>query len=180
MRWLRYSCLLGFLAGFVPVTTASIAEAAEIRYQAVDRADALGPGGDLWQYRYTVSGIPFEADQGFSIYFDPTQYGAIQDPPPFVSGDWDVLVLQPDTALPDPGLYDALALADDPSLAHEFVVDFVWLGLGRPGEQPFTINQFSAGGVFLGALDSGVTTPEPGTAVLVVLGLTFLGVRHRR
>src|SRR5262245_57145916 len=103
------------------------AEAATIQFTAVDLPDAI-QDQDLWQYAYRVSGYNFAANFGFSVFFGPTLYTALQDPPPPVNGDWGLLTLQPDSGLSADGLYDALALVDGASTASLFTLQFVWLG----------------------------------------------------
>ena len=115
-------------------------------------------GDDLWQARYRVSGFDFDVDHGFTIEFDRSLYSQLELPAAPLSPDWDILVLQPDLGLPDDGIYDALALVDGASLGITFVVDFVWLGAGEPGAQPFEI--YGPGFV---TLEVGITTvPDPG------------------
>jgi PEP-CTERM motif-containing protein len=116
----------------------------------------------------------------FSILFSPDLYRALENPPPPVT-DWDILTLQPDSALPVDGLYDALALVDNASLTHPFTVSFEWLGgTGTtPGAQPFAITEFEAQGNFLRPVETGQTqtpapVPEPGTFVLPSMGLVGL------
>jgi len=84
--------------------------ATTILFTATDLPDALGPGGDLWQYSYMVSGFTFPANFSFSVFFAPNLYSDLEDPPPAVNADWDIITVQPDTILSDDGFYDALAL----------------------------------------------------------------------
>ena len=155
-------------------------QATTIQFTATDLNDTLGPGGDLWQYNYAVSGLTFPMNYDFSILFSSNLYRDLENPLPPVT-DWDILTLQPDPALPADGLYDALALVDNASLANPFTVRFVWLGGSgtTPGAQPFAINEFDAQGNFLRIAESGQTqtlapVPEPGTFVLLSMGLVGL------
>jgi hypothetical protein len=171
-------CLLGF---------ARPAQGAVIGYEAIDLTDLL-PGEDLWQYRYFVDEATFAANQGFSVYFDVGLYSSLQSA--LVSPDWDVLTVQPDSALPDGGLYDALALVPDASIADPFVVSFVWLGgAGAPGPQRWTLNQWDDAGIgFVGYLGAGQTAaftepapvPEPSTLLLVSTASAGLMLKMRR
>jgi hypothetical protein len=163
------------------------AQGAIIGYEAIDLTDLL-PGEDLWQYRYFAGDATFAANQGFSVYFDVGSYASLQSAP--VNPDWDVLTVQPDSALPDGGLYDALALVPDASIADPFVVTFVWLGgAGAPGAQQWTLNQWDDAGIdFVGYLGAGQTTPftepapvpEPSTFLLVSTAGAGLMLRMRR
>lgn len=148
----------------------SSASATTIAYTATDLPDAV-PGEDLWEYAYTVSGRTFAAGEGFSVFFDYTQYTLLESPPPAVSADWDIISLQPDVLLPDDGFYDALALVSAPSLTTAFTVSFVWLGTGTPGAQPFDIYNPA-----FQTIESGVTVPEPGTGLLLAAGLFMVWI----
>jgi hypothetical protein len=157
-----------------------------IQYQATDLSDLI-EGEDLWQYEYFLSNFTFEANQGFSVYFDAATYSSLQSPPPAVNAAWDILTFQPDAALPSDGLYDALALTPNASLSDPFVLTFVWLGAAgtAPGTQPFTVNQFDElGGISF--LESGQTStgapgqvPEPATLLLLATGSCFAFLRKR-
>ncbi len=159
----------------------SVGFATTILFQATDVADSI-PGEDLWTYDYFVSGFGFDTDIGFSIEFDVGLYSQLEDPPPGVGSDWDIIAFQPDSLLPDAGLYDALALVDGASLALPFSISFVWLGAvgTTPGEQAFQINEFDGIGAFVGTLESGQTqVPEPSTALLMMGGFSILAIRRR-
>jgi hypothetical protein len=166
------SLLLVFL--LVPV---AISGATTISYEATDLTDTT-PGEDLWQYSYTVDDFLFNnMNYGFTIFFDYSLYADLEDPPPYVNSDWDLLVWQPDSGIPDDGAYDAFALADGASLADPFTVSFVWLGIGAPGAQSFDVYDTA-----FDTVESGQTAPvpEPGTILLVGSGLLGLaGLRKK-
>lgn len=162
------------------ICIANPANAVSITYEAIDLPDTT-LGEDLWEYRYTVSGS-LAANEGFSIFFDPLNYASLESPAPTVNPDWDVLVLQPDAFLPDDGVYDALALANNPSLSDTFNLSFVWLGAGTPGSQPFVVYDSAFAVIATGnTLASGTSVPEPTTAFLLGSGLlALLGARNSR
>jgi hypothetical protein len=172
LSWSKRVVLLG--ASWLVVGASSV-QALEIRYEAIDLQD-LVLGEDRWQYRYHLDGFPFGADHGFAVLFDETLYAQLDDPPPTVNPDWDVITLQPDPNLPDPGRYDALALVVAPSVADVFAVDFVWIGQGAPASQAFVVFDPS-----FQTIEFGSTTliPEPATAVLFAYGIASLTARRR-
>ena len=170
---------LGFAAPSFPVS---------ISFTATDLPDAV-VGEDLWRYSYTVSGS-FAAFEGFNLLFTPDLYGQLQDPAPAPNSDWSVLILdQPNQGLPADGIYRALALVGNPSLADPFTVDFVWLGGPRtPGDQPFEVFDET----FVSVPDrceppscstvppGGTQVPLPGTLALLVAGALALAARRPR
>lgn len=89
----------------------------------------------------------------------------IEDPPPFVNADWDILVWQPDSFIPDDGAYDALALVDGASLADSFALNFTWLGSGNPCSQYFEVYDAS-----WNTVESGPTSPVPEPATILLVG----------
>ncbi len=154
----------------------AVAGAATITFTPTDLADTT-LGEDLWLYKYRVSDFTFGAGEGVTITFDRALFTKLQNPPPLVNADWNVLTLQPDLALSSNGLYDALALRAPPSLTDEFKVTAVWLGAGVPGAQPFLL------------YDSGFTpiaqgktapVPEPSTALLMLSGTALAALRRPR
>lgn len=186
---LRRLALVWVTVATLTTGMARSADAATIGFEALDLVDLVA-GEDLWEYRYFVSDFTFQADQGFSIYFDTGLYRDLQDPPPLVNDAWDVISIQPEAALPDPGFYDALALQDGASPATPFVLGFTWLGGAMaPGSQRWTVNQFDASGNLVGFLDEGQTiprtdpapVPEPSTLLLMSGGAGCLAwIRRRR
>jgi len=152
--------------------------AVTIEYVATDVTDVTR-GEDLWRYDYIVAGHPFVASEFFDIYFDPLLYGTVQALPG-PNSDWNARILQQPTPgnFPpfDVGMFDAVALAGNASLADAFSVNFVYLGSGVPGSQRFDL--FGANS---NVLESGFTTPpvssipEPCTILLAALGLAVCG-----
>ena len=152
------------------------ANAGTILYEATDLVDTT-PGEDLWMYSYVLNGFTFFENYGFQIFFDYMLYSNLEDPPPLVNLDWDPIVFQPDLGLPDDGIYDALALVDNPSLADPFTVSFVWLGAGSPGTQLYEIYNEN-----FDIIATGETTviPEPTTIILLGSGLLSLAGLRRK
>ena len=145
------------------------ASGAAISFQATDLTDTT-VGQDLWNYSYTLSGFNFQTNQGFTIYFGDSLYRNLHNAQPSSGTDWNMLGVQPDLILHQPGFLDGQALVNSPSLGVTFQVDFIWLGAGVPGAQPFDIydSNFST-------ITSGTSTvvPEPQSAVLLSLASIF-------
>ncbi len=149
--------------------------AVTFRFEVVDLADTT-PGQDLWEYSYQVTGLTLTAGQGFSIFFDLNLYTLLQNPPPFVNTDFDLLVAQPDLALHSNGFYDAQALVNNPSFADPFKLRFVWLGTRTPGSQPYTVYNAD-----FSTQSQGQTTniPEP-SALALLLAAQGAAIFNRR
>lgn len=143
------------------------AYAITIAFEATDLAD-VNPGEDLYRYSYTLSDFPYPADFGFSVLFDPNLYDALESLPPSVGSAWDVIAIQPDPGLPDDGFYDAMALVSFPTELTGFAIDFIWLGAGTPGSQPFVVYDDSFATIVSGQT---VLVPEPSTLVLLAAGI---------
>ena len=157
------------------------AMAYQITYDAMDLPD-VNIGQDLWQYTYQVSNYTFDANHGFTIYFDYNlPFSNIQSPPPVVNSDWDVITWQPDITLPDDGAYDALALTNNASLTDPFTVEFDWAGIGAPSSQFYEIHDAFFQTVGIGdTVDMNQATPVPLPSTLLLLGSGFIGWRATR
>jgi hypothetical protein len=171
----------GFLAGGVAAALLMAVEsqAATIQFTASDLADTTS-GEDLWQYAYTVTGT-FAAFTGFEILFDPTQFGALQEPGSGVPG-WLTTVIQPDPGLPAEGLLTAAVDAPDPSVspAGPFLLNVVWLGNGAPGTQAFHEFDDAFNVTFSGTTTGASAVPLPAAGLLLGTGLVSLWRAARR
>lgn len=167
-RLLGASLLLAFALSSAP------AAALTITFTATDLPDTT-PGEDRYRYDYALSGFPHPSGFGFTVFFAPGLHASLQSPPPPLGPEWDVIAIQPDPGLPDAGFYDALALADFPTTLTGFSIEFVWLGAGAPGSQPFVVYDPA-----FATVESGQTlpVPEPASLVLLVLGLAALPARR--
>jgi hypothetical protein len=164
------------LAGACPAWPATI-----IEYEAIDLPNTV-PSQDRWEYRYFVGGFNFSASEGFTIWFPQSLAAQLESPVP-PNSEWDVLVLQPDPAIPARGAFDTLALVGNASVAQPFVVDFVSLTVPL-GPQEFDLNLFDDQGNFVRVIESGITVPrqtatvpEPSPSWLLLLaglGLTLM------
>lgn len=165
------------------VCLAGTLQASTIRYVATNLADT-SPGQDLWRYDYTVSGRTFLHSEFFDIYFSPTIYATLTSPIGPGAG-WDVTNLQQPNPVNLPpfnrGMFDAFALTDNPLLSGQFSVNFVYLGAGVPGSQPFVIFGAGANIVETGFTSvAGTTVPEPSLSVPFFLGWIASAVYFRR
>jgi hypothetical protein len=177
---MRLARAAGTIAGLMLAASASAGTT--IHFTVTDLPD-VNPGEDLWQYRYSVSGVSFLSGQGFDIAFavgDGFQFGDLVPPQSAPTADFDVMAIQPDPSIPADGLFDAVAQVDSPSLTDDFVSTFIWRGTGTPGAQTFTLfdTDFSV-------FETGTTVPEPEAALLVFplvagLGVCRFGRRTRR
>ncbi|MDO8064650.1 hypothetical protein [Janthinobacterium sp. SUN206] len=155
----------------------SAAHATHIGYTAT----ALG--GTQWRYDYTVSNTTLGVPIGeFTLFFSVGRYANLHKVS--TAPGWDVLLVQPDPAIPASGYLDALALAggiNPGATATGFSVTFDYLGAGSPGAQPFSILD----PVSFIELDSGSTQPAaialPSTPWLLLAGvLAMLCLRRRQ
>ncbi len=134
----------------------------------------------MWEYRYQGSGLTLTAGQGFTIFFDLGLYTLLQNSPPFVNADFDLLVAQPDLALNSNGFYDALASRDNPSFADPFKLRFVWLGIGgtTPSAQPYTVYNADFSTQSQGQITN---VPEPSVLPLLLASVAaFLSRKRKR
>lgn len=140
-------------------------------------------GGTQWRNDYTVTNdtlaVPIEE---FTIFFDNGLYATLVDAS--TASGWDILVIQPDGAIPAAGFMDALALAGGIAPGASlggFSIIFDYLGTGTPPPQAFSI----VDPVTFAQIDGGFTTrpgivPAPSTPWLMLAGLiALLRVRRR-
>ena len=170
----------GLISAFGSLLWAGSAPAAAIMTYQVQN---LVPAEDVWQYRYTLTGVSLLAGQGFDVYFpvaDGFQFGDLVDPQTGPSSDWSVLAIQADPSIPADGLFDVIALVDHPALTGVFTSTFIWragsgIGAPTPGPQYFEIHDEE-----FNVTESGTTVaPEPGSAALVLAALAAVRVARR-
>ncbi|MGV8866620.1 MAG: hypothetical protein ACOH2S_06840 [Janthinobacterium svalbardensis] len=155
----------------------SAAHATSIGYTATSL------GGTQWRYDYTISNTTLAVPIAeFTLFFSVGQYATLHDIS--TAPGWDVLLLQPDPAIPASGYFDALALAggiNPGATATGFSITFDYLGAGSPGAQPFSILD----PVSFIELEAGLTQPAaialPSTPWLLLAGVLAMAcVRRRR
>jgi hypothetical protein len=158
-----------FLMAALAAPLSMFANSVQIQYQATNIS------GDEWSYTYKVTSAPFAANEAFTVFFGLGSYSNLQAAPPSPSG-WSTFSLQPDAILFTNGLYTALALTPGASLAGPFTITFDYLGLGTPGSQAFSVDQFDSNGNLISNVTTGFTTPlsqtvpEPATGLLLLAG----------
>lgn len=140
---------------------------------------ATDGGGGQWTVSYQVINDTGVNIDGFTLYFDPTLYSNLADPAGPV--DWDLIVSQPDVGNSADGIFDALSLGGPlaPGASFgAFTLNFLYLGPGSPGAQPFefyVLEPFSVVVDGLTSRDPGPNpVPEPGTAMLLFAGLAMI------
>ncbi len=174
---MRRKILLGVVWTFLFGASAFGVPKTEIWYETTE----LGLG--KWQYTYEVTNISLTKPiVEFTIWFDFGSYEnlAIETPEPLAS-DWDEIVVQPEPVLKDDGYYDAKTGVWKRGIGvgqtvSGFAVSFDWLGVGQPGSQFYEIID---PGTFE-TIDSGMTIPEPTSAVMLGLGGVLLVLRRVR
>jgi PEP-CTERM motif len=129
--------------------------------------------GASWtvDFAATNDGAP-EVLSGLTVYFSESLFAdlTLEASP----ATWDSIVVQPDSALPSAGFLDTFAIDPGDALTlgqtqDGFRVGFTFQGSGVPSMLPFDIVDRD-----FNVLLSGTTTapiPEPGTALLLLLGL---------
>jgi len=158
--------------------TAAWSGATTIEFEVVNIA------GSRWEYGYSVDndtlGVAIEE---LTIFFDVGLYENLAAGS--TPANWDPLVIEPDTSLPNDGFYDVLALSTGilPSSAlGGFRVSFDFLGIGTPGSQRFDIvDPFTFGAIDAGTTErTGQPISEPASALLLGLAMLALGRQRSR
>ncbi len=156
---------------------------------------ALNQGSGAWQYSYYLSGNTFNQYQGFQIYFDFNLYSNLDVFPSAPNADWGLVTYNPSALFSINGVYDAIALVNNPSLTDPFVISFDWSGVGQPSAQDFALyaceDVLCSTGVTFGQAGTTVVKnsgggsnpnpiPEPFTLILIALGLLGIVFVRRR
>lgn len=161
------------LVGVLAASAAMSARATTVTY------DLNFVSGTTWQYEFSVSNNTLSGDiEELTIYFDLSAFTnllAVAAP-----ADWDPIVVQPDTNLPQDGFFDWAALAGGVVPGQSlglFRVKVDFSGGGAPAGPRFEVvdpDNFSALLDFGVAVSSANPVPEPGTwALLAAAGLAF-------
>ena len=138
-------------------------------------------GGNNWRYEYTVANNSPSVLEEFTIFFDEAKVMSIFN----ASGPdgWDLLLIQPDPALPAAGFFDALSLDGGLALggAASFAVDFEYFGSGTPGAQQFAVID----PLTFQIIDNGMTqgpasVPVPATVWLMLPAIAAMALARRR
>jgi hypothetical protein len=175
----------GFVRRVLLTAAAVFAFTASGTHAATITFSSTALGGGFWQNDYVVAGATFNTFDGFSILFDPTLYADLSGEST-TNADWFLSVLQPDPGIPDPGTFDAIALADAASTASPFSIQFRFLGTGAPGSQPFDLLTVDVDGNILTLQPGGqavpdvAAIPEPASLLLFGTGAAALAKLRRR
>ena len=176
---MKNSILIVALALFCLVSAPAATAAPLIEYSLTNIA------GNTWQYDYHMSGFDLTTGQVITVNFDLNYCSEITPVNYLTGSDWYILALQPDSALPADGSYNALALVDAPSYLEPFSVQFNWLNAAAaPGAQSFDLFDAEQVGGGIDILFSGMTVlrggpdvpavPEPASGLLLLGGLGLL------
>ena len=168
---------LATVAAVTVLAVSGAAAATDVRFAATNLADIVS-GQDLWRYDFTVLGGLGDSES-VNVLFGPTDYGQLQ----VISADARLLpsAIDPLPSLPADGILSLFAAgtiaASDPAPAA--ALQFVWMGSGAPGAQPFEKLNDS-----FNLVATGVTSPVPeaGTGAMLaagLAGLAWLGRRNR-
>jgi hypothetical protein len=146
------------------------------------------PGVAVWENDYTLSGFSFVQYEDFQLLFDPAVFQTLLNGAATPSSDWDLLLVQPDPGLPAAGVYDMMALANGPSFAGPFSVQYMLLGSTPPASQVYQVLQLDSNGNVVGdsleigtALAPSGAVPEPSSLQLyAIAGLGVVVLRAAR
>lgn len=139
-------------------------------------------GGTQWRYDYTVTNDSLAVTiEEFSLFFANGLYTNLHDAS--TTPGWDLLVIQPDPAIPAAGYFDALALSGGilPGAAQAgFAVIFDYLGAGVPPPQAFSLwDPLTFVEIDAGTTAPLVALPLASTGWLLLAGLLPLAWRRR-
>lgn len=147
---------------------------------------ATALGGTHWRFDYSIHNdtLGKELDE-FTIFFDENLFANLSN----ATGPsgWDLLLIQPDTAIPSAGFIDGLMTGGGIAIGEilgSFSLTFDYLGSGSPGSQQFSIVDPTS----FNELDRGMTRlssppgvlPLPDTLPLMLTGLGALAYWRQR
>lgn len=147
-------------------------------FVATDLADTT-VGQDLWRYDYTLSG-PVDAFGSVNLLFGHASYADLLSQT--TDATLSLLDTQPDAGLLADGVVfvtptNGLLAGDTTALS----VQFVWLGQGAPGSQPFEVvdGNGSPAGSGRSAAPAVNGVPEPSALALALTALLALRALRR-
>lgn len=135
-----------------------------------------------WIYTYQVHNIALEEGiSEFTIWFELSKYENLAVESIGVPAGWVESVWQPMPALLDDGGYDVLSLTENISAGQSlsgFQVAFDWIGDGVPGVQSYEIINPDT----FETIETGYTVlvPEPASAMIMILGAAWAGIKRKR
>lgn len=153
--------------------------AATVKYEVVLLDTPAGSGGvsaggpQKARCTYYLLDVALLSNQELNIRFDPALFGTLSNPTG--SPGFSLLLFQPNQPIGAFGDFSALSLMNQSVPSASFSVDFLYLGPGIAGPQPFYINQFNDSGGFT-TLEAGTTLPEAPSQVPEPTTLALCGV----
>jgi len=172
---------LSWLLPLVALLPGTPVQALTLHYQAVDLDDSIA-GSDLWRYDYQLSGS-VDSLESVNLLYSPTSYSGLDLKSALDGNRWLSVVTDPVPGLPADGILSLTAVVPQgASEQTDFALEFIWLGNGTPGDQPFELLDDSFDLIASGStVPAGAPAiPEPGSLPLLAGALGWLAWYGRR